>query len=86
MSVNNFFKEIDSIIARDPAAGSRWGVIFLYPSFHAMIFYKIGNAFWRYHLKFLARLIMHFARIITGIEIHPQQRLDLIFLWIMVLV
>jgi len=29
MSINNFFKEIDSIIARDPAAGSRWGVIFL---------------------------------------------------------
>jgi serine O-acetyltransferase len=75
MSINNFFKEIDSIIARDPAAGSRWGVIFLYPSFHAMIFYKIGNAFWRYNLKFLARLIMHFARIFTGIEIHPGAKI-----------
>ena len=75
MSVNNFFKEIDSIIARDPAAGSRLGVVFLYPSFHAMIFYKIGNAFWRYNLKFLARLIMHFARIITGIEIHPAAKI-----------
>ena len=75
MSINNFFKEIDSIIARDPAAGSRWGVIFLYPSFHVMIFYKIGNAFWRYNLKFLARLIMHFARIFTGIEIHPGAKI-----------
>ena len=75
MSINNFFKEIDSIIARDPAAGSRWGVIFLYPSFHAMIFYKIGNAFWRYNLKFSARLIMHFARIFTGIEIHPGAKI-----------
>ena len=75
MSINNFFKEIDSIIARDPAAGSRWGVIFLYPSFHAMIFYKIGNAFWRYNFKFLARLIMHFARIFTGIEIHPGAKI-----------
>ena len=75
MSINNFFKEIDSIIARDPAAGSRWGVIFLYPSFHAMVFYKIGNAFWRYNLKFLARLIMHFARIFTGIEIHPGAKI-----------
>ena len=75
MSINNFFKEIDSIIARDPAAGSRWGVIVLYPSFHAMIFYKIGNAFWRYNLKFLARLIMHFARIFTGIEIHPGAKI-----------
>ena len=75
MNIKNFFKEIDSIIERDPAAGSRLGVIFLYPSFHAMLFYKIGNVFWRYNLKFLARLIMHFARIFTGIEIHPAAKI-----------
>ena len=75
MHIKNFFKEIDSIIERDPAAGSRLGVIFLYPSFHAMFFYKIGNILWRYNLKFLARLIMHFARIFTGIEIHPAAKI-----------
>lgn len=75
MNIKNFFKEIDSIIERDPAAGSRLGVIFLYPSFHVMFFYKIGNIFWRYNLKFLARLIMHFARIFTGIEIHPAAKI-----------
>ena len=75
MSIKNIFKEIDSIIERDPAAGSRLGVIFLYPSFHVMLFYKIGNVLWRYNLKFLARLIMHFARIFTGIEIHPAAKI-----------
>ena len=75
MIIKNFFKEIDSIIERDPAAGSRLGVIFLYPSFHVMFFYKIGNILWRYNLKFLARLIMHFARIFTGIEIHPAAKI-----------
>ncbi len=75
MNIKNFFNEIDSIIERDPAAGSRLGVIFLYPSFHVMFFYKIGNVFWRYNLKFLARLIMHFARIFTGIEIHPAAKI-----------
>ena len=75
MNIKNFFKEIDSIIDRDPAAGSRIGVIFLYPSFHVMLFYKIGNILWRYNLKFLARLIMHFARIFTGIEIHPAAKI-----------
>ena len=75
MNIKNFFKEIDSIIERDPAAGSRLGVIFLYPSFHVMFFYKIGNVFWRYNLKFVARLIMHFARIFTGIEIHPAAKI-----------
>ena len=75
MNIKNFFKEIDSIIERDPAAGSRLGVIFLYPSFHVMFFYKIGNILWRYNVKFLARLIMHFARIFTGIEIHPAAKI-----------
>ena len=79
MNIKNLFKEIDSIIERDPAAGSRLGVIFLYPSFHVMLFYKIGNILWRYNFKFLARLIMHFARIFTGIEIHPAAKIGSYF-------
>ena len=71
----NLIQEIDSIIERDPAAGSRLGVVFLYPSFHVMAFYKIGNIFWRYNLKFISRLIMHLARIFTGIEIHPAAKI-----------
>ena len=75
MFFKNFLNEIDSIIERDPAAGSRLGVVFLYPTFHVMFFYKIGNIFWRYNLKFIARLIMYFARIFTGIEIHPAAKI-----------
>ena len=75
MIFKSLIKEIDSIIERDPAAGSRLGVVFLYPTFHVMFFYKIGNVFWRYNLKFLARLIMYFARIFTGIEIHPAAKI-----------
>ena len=71
----NFFQEIDSIIERDPAAGSRLGIIFLYPSFHVMVFYKFANIFWRYNIKFIARLIMQLARIFTGIEIHPGAKI-----------
>ena len=71
----NLIQEIDSIINRDPAAGSRLGVVFLYPSFHVMAFYKMGNIFWRYNLKFISRLIMHLARIFTGIEIHPAAKI-----------
>ena len=68
MNIKNIFNSIDSIIDRDPAAGSRLGVIFLYPSLHVMFFYRIANVFWRYNLKFIARMVMHFARIITGID------------------
>ena len=75
MIFKNFLNEIDSIIERDPAARSRLGVVFLYPTFHVMFFYKIGNIFWRYNLKFFARLVMYFARIFTGIEIHPAAKI-----------
>ena len=75
MIFKNLINEIDSIIERDPAAGSRLGVVFLYPTFHVMFFYKIGNIFWRYNLKFLGRMIMYFARFFTGIEIHPAAKI-----------
>ena len=75
MIFKNLIYEIDSIIERDPAAGSRLGVVFLYPTFHVMFLYKIGNVFWRYNLKFLGRLIMYLGRIFTGIEIHPAAKI-----------
>ena len=67
---------IDSIIERDPAAGSTLSVIILYPSFHILFFYKISNFLWRVRLKFFARLIMQFGRLFTGIEeIHPGAKI-----------
>ena len=75
MKIKKFLEEIDSIIERDPAARSRLGVVFLYPSFHVMIFYKIANILWRYNVKFIARLMMQFARMLTGIEIHPAAKI-----------
>ena len=75
MNIKNFLKEIDTIIERDPAAESRLGVIFLYPSFHIMIFYKLANTLWRYNLRFIARLIMQIGRMLTGIEIHPAAKI-----------
>ena len=75
MNIKKFLKEIDTIIERDPAAESRLGVMFLYPSFHVMIFYKIANILWRYNLRFIARFIMQIGRMLTGIEIHPAAKI-----------
>ena len=68
-------QEIDSIIARDPAAKSRWDVFFFSSGFHAVLAYRLGHWLWRVHLRFLARLVMHGARFFTGIEIHPAARI-----------
>ena len=69
--MKRFLEDIDSVIARDPAAGGRLGVLFLYPSVHVMLAYRLSNKLWRMRVKFPARFIMQVARWFTGIEIHP---------------
>ena len=75
MILKTLFDEIDAIRKRDPAAQSRLGVIFLYPSFHVLIFYKIASTLWNIRLNFIARFIMQLARFLTGIEIHPAAKI-----------
>jgi serine O-acetyltransferase len=63
--------DIDSFMARDPAARSRLEIALCYPGFHAIVLYRIANAVWRRRFYLLARWISQVARLITGIEIHP---------------
>jgi serine O-acetyltransferase len=63
--------DIDSIIARDPAAHSRLEVLFCYPGLHAVVFHRLANWLWRHRLKFISRLVSYISRFITGIDIHP---------------
>ncbi len=60
-----------SIAKRDPAAVSTLEVFLLYSGFHALIYHRIANWFYKKKLLFLARLISQFSRFMTGIEIHP---------------
>ena len=64
-------EDIDAIMARDPAAKSRIEVMLCYPGFHALLFYRIGNAAWRRGWLLLGRFLSHLGRVLTGIEIHP---------------
>jgi serine O-acetyltransferase len=65
---------LDSIKARDPAPRSRWEIL-LYPGVHAVALHRIAHALFRYELFFLARLVNHLSRFLTGIDIHPGARL-----------
>ena len=62
---------LDTIIKRDPAANTLIEIVFLYPGLHALFFHRIANKFWYIKFHFIAKLIAYFARIFTGIEIHP---------------
>lgn len=69
------FDEIDSIIARDPAARHRWEVITCYPGLHAVWLHRIAHFLWNLGLKWVARFWSMFARLLTGIEIHPGAKI-----------
>lgn len=68
-------EDIKAVFDRDPAARSIPEIIFCYPGFHAMCFYRLGNALWRRKLYFAARFLSHLGRFLTGIEIHPGARI-----------
>lgn len=63
--------DLDAFLERDPAARSHLEVAILYQGFHAVVFYRISNWFWRQGLQFVGRFISQIGRILTGIEIHP---------------
>ena len=64
-------RDIQSVFDRDPAARSTLEVLLLYPGLHALWLYRLAHAFWRRDFKLIGRGISHFARWLTGIEIHP---------------
>ena len=72
---NSLFDQVDSIIVRDPAARNRLEVITCYPGLHAVWLHRISHFFWNLGLKWIARFLSMFSRLITGIEIHPGAKI-----------
>lgn len=71
MNFKHFAEDIDSIIARDPAARSRLEVALTYPGFHAVVAHRLSHALYKRGWWVLARFVSQAARWFTGIEIHP---------------
>lgn len=67
--------DFKAVFERDPAVRSVFEIIFCYPGFHAMFFYRLGHWFWTNQLYFLGRLVSHLGRFLTGIEIHPGAKI-----------
>jgi serine O-acetyltransferase len=65
---------LDSIRARDPAPRSR-AEILLYPGVWALACHRAAHWLFEAELFFLARLVNHFARWITAIDIHPGAKI-----------
>ncbi len=66
---------IRSVRLRDPAAHSAWEILTAYPGVHAIAAHRIAHRLWRWRLRWLARLLSHISRWLTGIEIHPAAQI-----------
>jgi serine O-acetyltransferase len=68
-------EDIRTVFEKDPAARSTLEVICCYPGLHAIWIHRISHSLWNRHFYFLARLLSHISRMLTGIEIHPGAKL-----------
>ena len=65
---------LDSVKARDPAPRSRWEVL-IYPGVWALGLHRAAHWLFEAELYFLARLVNHFSRFLTAIDIHPGAKI-----------
>ena len=63
-------EDIRTVFEKDPAARSVLEVL-TYPGLHALWLHRISHWLWKRNFKSAARILSHFARFLTGVEIHP---------------
>ena len=64
-------EDVACVRGRDPAARGTAEIILTYPGVHALFYYRFAHALWRRNLRFPARVLSWFARLVTNIDIHP---------------
>ena len=68
-------RDIDAVLARDPAAKNAAEVVLAYPGFHARQLHRLAHSLSAAGVPVLPRVISHVSRFVTGIEIHPGARI-----------
>lgn len=63
--------DVRATLERDPAATNAAEVVLFYPGFHVRLAHRLAHSLRERGVPLLPRGIMHFARFVTGIEIHP---------------
>ena len=64
-------EDIACVFERDPAARSKLEVLTLYPGLHAVWLHRLSHRLWKWRWHWLARMLAHLGRWLTGVEIHP---------------
>ncbi len=76
MKAVEYLKEdIQTVLAKDPAARSVLEVLLLYPGMQAIWLHRAAHWLWQHNRLFMGRLVSYFSRWLTGVEIHPAARI-----------
>jgi serine O-acetyltransferase len=70
-----FKEDIRTIKERDPAAKNLVEIFLCYPGLHAIWLHRIAHFLYKESWYTTARLVSHFNRGVTGIEIHPGAKI-----------
>ena len=68
-------EDLQTVFERDPAAKNVVELLLAYPGLHAIWLHRAAHALHRKGVPVLPRLISHFSRFVTGIEIHPGAKI-----------
>ena len=75
MFLDRMMEDMKSAAKKDPAAKSMLEIVFCYPGVHAIWFHRIAHSLYSRIKYFIARVVSHVSRFITGIEIHPGAKI-----------
>jgi serine O-acetyltransferase len=64
-------EDIRNVFTKDPAARSVLEVLTCYPGVHAIWMHRVAHWLWTHKMRLPGRLVSHFSRTLTQIEIHP---------------
>ena len=62
---------LDVYVKRDPATRNRLEALLCSPGLHAVVWHSLCHSLWNGGLRLIARILAYFARLLTGVEIHP---------------
>lgn len=74
-TIRTINEDIKTIYKKDPAARNIFEVLFCYPGLHALVAHRWAHRLTKWNIYFLPRLMSHFTRLLTGIEIHPKAQI-----------
>lgn len=72
-------KDLSFFMDSDPAAESKEEIVFTYPGYLAIIYYRIAHILYKMGISYIPRIIMEKAHSLTGIDIHPGAEIGVPF-------